>query len=112
MDPSAGRSTPRIRPWINSAAAMMAPELPAEVQPSARPALHNRAHTEIEESGLLRTAWAGCSSIAMTWVQGTICNRGWLSSRGCTSRGRPTSEMSIPNSCAASAAPLTISAGA
>src|SRR5258708_40153664 len=48
----------------------------------------------------------------MTWVHGTIWSRGWLSSSGCTARGRPTSGRSIPNSGAASAAPLTISAGA
>src|SRR5438477_505582 len=73
IEPRAGRSTPLIRPWIKSAAAMMAPEFPAEVQPSARPSLHRRAQTAIDESGLLRTAWAGCSSMAIACVQGTNC---------------------------------------
>ena len=91
---------------------MMAPEFPAEVQPSARPSLHRRAQTAIDESGLLRTAWAGCSSMAIACVQGTNCSLGWLSSNGCTAAGRPTSEMSMPYSTAAAAAPRTISAGA
>src|SRR2546425_3620662 len=112
IDPSAGRSTPLMRPWIKSAAAMTAPELPAETQPSARPVLQIRAHTAIEESGLLRTACAGCSSIATICVHGTSWSRGWLSRRGCTDAGIPTSEMSMPYSVAARAAPLTISLGA
>ena len=66
IEPSAGRSTPRIRPCTNSAVAMIAPELPAEIHPSARPSLQSLAHTLMDESGLERTAWAGCSSIPIT----------------------------------------------
>ena len=59
MEPRAGRSTPLIRPWTNSAVAMIAPEFPAETQASAWPSLHRRAQTFIDESALERTACAG-----------------------------------------------------
>ncbi len=38
---------------------MIAPELPADIHPSALLSLHSRAHTAIDESGLDRTACAG-----------------------------------------------------
>src|SRR5579859_8085570 len=112
IEPSAGRSTPRIRPWTKSAVAMIAPELPAEIQPSARPSLQSRAQTFIDESGFDRTACAGCSSIPMTCVHGTSVSLGCRSSRGCTEPGRPTTEMSIPYSVAAWEAPSRICPGA
>src|ERR1700726_4284014 len=97
---------------MKSAAAMIAPELPAEIQPSALFSLHMRAQTLIDESSFARTACAGCSSIAITCVQGTSWSRGCESSKGWTEDGRPTSEMSIPYSVAACAAPCTTCAGA
>src|ERR1700682_5104600 len=112
MEPNAGRSKPLMRPWMKRAAAMIAPEFPAETQPSARPSLHIRAHTDIDESGFARTACAGCSSIWIACVQGTSLKRGCESIKGCTEAGKPTSEMSIPYSVAASAAPCTTWAGA
>src|SRR5260370_672394 len=57
---------------MKSAAAMIAPEFPAEIQPSALPSLQRRAQTAMEESGFDRTACAGCSVIAMTWVDGRL----------------------------------------
>ena len=86
---------------------MIAPELPAEIHPSARPSLHMRAHTHTDESGFDRTACAGCSSIAITCVQGTSRRRGCESSNGWTADGKPTSEMSTPYSVAACEAPST-----
>src|SRR6266571_2047683 len=80
---------------------MIAPELPAEIQPSAFPALHRCAHTLIDESGFDRTACAGCSSIPMTCVHGTSTSFGCFSSSGCTEPGSPTIAMSMPMASAA-----------
>ena len=41
------------------AAAKIAPELPAEAQPSTLPSAQSRAQTFIEASRFWRTAWAG-----------------------------------------------------
>src|SRR5712692_3501918 len=112
IEPNAGRSTPLMRPWMNSAVAMIAPELPAEIQPSARPSLQRRAHTAIDESGFDRTACAGCSSIAITCVEGQSVKRGCLSSSGCTTAGEPTTVTSIPYAASATEAPSRTCSGA
>src|ERR1700694_791771 len=66
----------------------------------------------IEESVLVRTAWAGWSSISITCLAGTNFSSGCESSSGCTRSGRPTTTTSTPSSLAACAAPSTASAGA
>src|SRR5438105_1089286 len=91
---------------------MIAPELPAETQPSALPSLHRRAQTLIEESGFDRTACAGCSSMPMTCVHGTSTSFGCFSSSGCTEPGSPTIAMSMPISLAAWLAPCSTCSGA
>src|SRR5215472_9740181 len=112
MVPRAGLSIPRIRPWMRRAAAMMAPELPADTQAETSPLLHSRAHTLIEESGLERTACAGWSLISTTWLAGTKRRRGCESSRRWTRSGAPTTATSTPRSRAASEAPRTTCSGA
>ncbi len=65
MLPKAGRSTPGMRPSPNKAAAITAPELPAEAKASALPALTSRMPAIMEESFLALTAMT-CSSISTT----------------------------------------------
>src|SRR6202158_5938665 len=101
IEPSAGRSTPLMRPWISNAVAMIAPELPADIHPSALPSLHSRADTAIDESGFERTACAGWSSIATTCVDGHSVRRGVLFRRGLSTLGEPPATISLPYSAAA-----------
>ena len=62
----AGRCTPRMRPMPRSAAAIVAPVLPAPTMACAWPSLTARAQRTSDESFLVRTAAAGSSSIAIT----------------------------------------------
>ena len=57
----AGRLMPLIRLTTRSAAASIAPVLPAETKPCERPSATVRAPTTIEESGMVLTAAAGSS---------------------------------------------------
>ena len=66
----AGRATPLIRPIRRSAAAIVAPVLPALTMASALPSRTSSAHTTTDASFFVRTA-AGASSIATTSVAGT-----------------------------------------
>src|SRR3989475_1209028 len=63
---SAGRSMPRMRPSTRSAAAIVAPVLPAEATASASPCFTISVATPIDVSPRRRRALAGCSSIATT----------------------------------------------
>src|SRR5215472_15576478 len=110
--PSAGRSTPRIRPCTKSAAAMIAPELPADTHAAASPCRQSRAQTLIEESVFERTDWAGWSVISITWLAGTKRSLVWESSSRCTRTGMPTTATSRPYSWAACAAPRITCSGA
>src|SRR5438105_7910739 len=66
MAPIAGRSMPGIRCKAKSAAAITAPLFPALTKPLTRPSSTIWTPRTIDEFFLVRTAWAGCSSIAIT----------------------------------------------
>ena len=66
----AGRLTPLIRPMRSSAAAIVAPVLPAEIIAEALPSRTASAARTSVESFLRRIAWAGSSSIATTSAAG------------------------------------------
>ena len=66
----------RQPPDRSTAAAMAAPVWPAVTTASARPTLTRSQATMIEESFFSRNARAGCSSISMTWLAGTISTFG------------------------------------
>ena len=70
--PIAGRSIPLSRPKRKRAAAIAAPECPAETTASARFFLTNSIATLIEAFGLRRRAVKGSSSIEMTPSASTI----------------------------------------
>ena len=73
--PIAGRSTPGKRPKRNRAAAIAAPECPAETTASASLRLTKFMATAIEELGLRRNPSRGSSSISMIPSDGTIARR-------------------------------------
>jgi hypothetical protein len=66
MPQSAGRSMPRTRPSTRSAAAIVAPVLPAETTASASPFFTIVVATPMDVSDRRRRTLAGCSSMAMT----------------------------------------------
>jgi len=116
MLPNAGRSTPRMRPRPNSAAAMTAPELPADAKACARPSLTSRMPTMSEESFLALTAIV-CSSIATTsdaWTtsMGRLAVSPCLASSALTCSWTPTRMISVPRSRASATAPATTTPGA
>jgi hypothetical protein len=108
----AGRSTPRMRPMVNMAAATVAPELPAEMSPSARPSLTRRQQTMIDESFFLRRASEGFSSMPTTsgaWTMSmlrflSLSGARVLSSSARMESSSPTRMMSTPRSAAVTAA--------
>src|SRR5438105_4054172 len=73
IDPIAGRSMPGIRCRPKSAAAITAPLLPALTKPLTRPSSTIVQARTIDEFFLVRTACAGCSSMAMTSGASSIC---------------------------------------
>src|SRR6267143_1052599 len=73
MEPIAGRSMPAIRCRPKRAAAITAPLFPALTKPLTRPSSTIWMPRTMEEAFLLRTAWAGCSSMAMTSGASSIC---------------------------------------
>src|ERR1700737_4637710 len=73
MEPIAGRSMPGIRCRPKSAAAITAPLFPALTNPLTRPSSTIPMPRTIEEAFLLRTAWTGCSSMAITSGASSIC---------------------------------------
>src|ERR1700730_7678520 len=72
-DPIAGRSIPGIRCKPKSAAAITPPLLPALTKPLTRPSSTIWIPRTIEEDFLVRTACAGCSSMAITSGASSIC---------------------------------------
>ena len=102
----AGRFTPLMRPMRNSALAMVAPVLPAEIIALAMPSRTKSAETTRVESFLLRTELAGSSCMSMNSV--ATCSG--KSPRSAKSAG-PTSNTGMP-AATACLAPSTISAGA
>src|SRR6267143_460529 len=112
---SAGRSIPRMRPRTRSAAAIVAPVLPAETTASASPCLTIDVATPIDVSARRRSAVAGCSSIPTTSLASRIVMPGgiWAPTSLRTASSRPTSTRSdAPPFCRYNRAPRTISSGA
>ena len=111
----AGRWTPLIRPNRKSAAAIVAPVLPAPTIAAARPSRTASAASTIDDRFLARTAAAGSSSMAITSGASRISTpAGGCPSGRCaasTSAG-PTSRMPTAHASTAFSAPATISAGA
>jgi len=105
----AGRFTPSMRPMRNSAEAIVAPVLPAEIIALAFPSRTASALRTRVESFFARTAPAGSSSMPITSLA-TSNSRSAMSARAPRSAG-PTSITGIP-SAAACLAPATISPGA
>ena len=105
----AGRLTPLMRPMRSSAAAIVAPVLPAEIIALAVPSRTASAARTSVESFLRRTPWAGSSSISMTSLA-SISGRPPRSTRSPRSAG-PTSTTGVP-AAAAARAPATIVPGA
>jgi len=102
----AGRFTPSTRPMRNSADAMVAPVLPAEIIALALPSRTASALRTSVESFFFFTDVAGSSSMPIT----SVATSNSRSPRSARSAG-PTSNTGIP-SAAACFAPATISAGA
>src|SRR5438132_14322057 len=73
MEPMAGRSMPGIRCSPKSAAAITAPLFPALTKPLTRPSSTIVQARTIDEFFLVRTACAGCSSMAITSGASSIC---------------------------------------
>src|SRR6267143_7219841 len=112
---SAGRSIPRMRPRTRSAAAIVAPVLPADTTASASPCLTIDVATPIDVSARRRSAVAGCSSIPTTSFASRIVMPGgiWAPTSLRTASSRPTSTRSdAPPFCRYNRAPRTISSGA
>src|SRR5712691_11628719 len=115
MPHSAGRSIPRMRPSTRSAAAIVAPVLPAETTASASPCLTIDVAIPIDVSARLRSAVAGCSSIPTTSFASRMVMPGGISAPTCVriASSRPTSTRSdAPPFCRYNRAPRTISSGA
>ncbi len=105
----AGRLTPLIRPMRNSADAIVAPVLPAEIMADASPSRTASAARTRVESFLRRTALPPSSSISMT-SDASISGRSPMSTRSPRSGG-PTRTTGVPDAAAARA-PATIASGA
>src|SRR5439155_10184620 len=115
MPHSAGRSIPRMRPRTRSAAAIVAPVLPADTTASASPCLTIAVATPIDVSARRRRAVAGCSSIPTTSCAPRIVMPGGVSAPRVLriASSRPTSTRSdVPPFCRYKRAPRTISSGA
>ena len=97
---SAGRSTPGSRPSRRTAAAIPAPVWPAVTIASALPRLTRSTATRIEASFFSRRASAGCSSISMTWLAGTISTFGGRVPPACGSDGSSPTRMRWSSGCA------------
>ena len=109
---SAGRLTPLMRPTPKVAAVRTAPVEPAENRPSASPAWTAAAARTMLASFFLRTAWAGCSSMAMTSVVASARARSWEAANGSTTSASPaTSTSSSGSSASAAATPSRRTAG-
>ena len=113
--PIAGRSIPGSRPKRNKAAAIAAPEWPADTTASACFCLTKSIATLIEALGLRLMPLKGSSCISIVPSAGTISS--WskrvLDGRAASiCLGSPTSITSTSNSSRARSAPITISAGA
>ena len=113
----AGRATPATRFTVNSAAASIAPLLPALTAAPAFPSATSAHARTIDASRLARTAFAGCSSISMTSRASLIRRRSLgappaaVRAASITSR-RPTNVTGTPSSATARTAPATIACGA
>src|SRR5256885_3649406 len=115
MEPIAGRSMPGIRCSPKRAAAITAPLFPALTKPLTRPSSTIVQARTIDEFFLVRTACAGCSSMAMTSGASSICAHlpapeaaSALSTLSLT----PTKITSTPSSRCACTPPATIWSGA
>src|SRR5712691_13276847 len=115
MEPIAGRSMPGMRCSPKRAAAITAPLFPALTKPLARPSSTIWMPRTIEDAFLLRTACAGCSSMAMTSGASSICAHfpapdaaSALSTLSLT----PTKITSTPSSRCACTPPATTRSGA
>src|SRR5256886_1513568 len=112
---SAGRSIPRMRRGTRSAAAIVAPVLPADTTASASPCLTIAVATPIDVSARRRSAVAGCSSIPTTSCAARIVMPGGISAPRSLRIGssRPTRTRSDgPPFSRYNRAPRTISSGA
>ena len=88
----AGLATPLMRPIRNRALAIVAPVLPAERNALALPSRTSSAARTNDESFIVRTDFAGSSSMAITWDASK-------SGRPCvspTSAARPTRITGMP----------------
>src|SRR2546430_16191525 len=106
---------PRMRPSTRSAAAIVAPVLPADTTASASLCLTIDVATPIEVSARRRSAVAGCSSMPTTSFASRIVMPGGISAPTIlrTASSRPTSTRSdAPPFCRYNRAPRTISSGA
>src|SRR2546430_3786447 len=106
---------PRMRPSTRSAAAIVAPVLPADTTASASPCLTIDVATPIEVSARRRSAVAGCSSMPTTSFESRSVIPGGISAPTSlrTASSRPTSTRSdAPPFCLYNRAPRTISSGA
>src|SRR4030081_1367928 len=115
IDPIAGRSTPGIRCRPKSAAAITAPLLPALTKPLTRPSSTIWMPRTIEDAFLLRTACAGCSSMAITSGASSICAHfpaPDAASAASTFSLTPTKITSTPSSRCAWTPPATTCSGA
>ena len=113
--PIAGRSIPGSRPKRRRAAAIAAPEWPADTTASACFCLTKFIATLMEAFGLRLIPLKGSSCISIVPSDGTISNWPRLVFGGRAASicwGSPTSKTSTPNSSRARSAPATISAGA
>src|SRR5262245_42193134 len=101
-----------MRPMRRSAAAIVAPVLPALTKASASPSFTSLAQRMIEESFFARTTLAG-SCISITSPACTTSTPfASDGSRGATRSVSPTSTTRTPSSAAARTAPTTTSSGA
>ena len=78
-----------MRPITNVPAARQAPVDPAEKKPCAAPSFTRRQPTTMDESFFLRTAFAGCSAMAMTSLHACGVQRSWAAANGSTTSAGP-----------------------
>src|ERR1700694_873342 len=115
MEPIAGRSRPGIRCSPKRAAAITAPLLPALTKPLARPSSTIVQARTIDEFFFVRTACAGCSSMAITSGASSISAHlpaPDAASAASTSSLTPTKITSTPSSRCAWTPPATTCSGA
>src|SRR5438477_4066927 len=115
IEPMAGRSMPAIRCRPKSAAAITAPLLPALTKPLARPSSTIVQARTIDEFFFVRTACAGCSSMAITSGASSISAHlpaPDAASAASTFSLMPTKTTSTPSSRWASTPPATTCSGA